>query len=339
MDTPKISVIVPVYNVEKYLRQCLDSILAQTFTDFELLLIDDGSPDTSGTICDEYAALDSRVRVFHKENGGVSSARNLGLDNARGEYVYFIDADDKLYSEALGILLNKMQGVNIVMAGHKTYNEKGTQIFEPREKYDGCLTREELITLMYEMQRFGYQGYIWTKLFRRSVIDEARLRFDEDLYFNEDRLFIVTYLCAMRGRGVFTTAVVYRYVLRESSAMSSLGRMFNYRFITDLTAFERMLHNIQTLGNIKLTRLGKEGIYSSALRIRGMAHKYAITDERDVCEKVNDVVKRNLSIFDRIHCRYKLWLLPKIRRNKNPRVFVSKIIRRLKSVTGGAKSA
>ncbi len=94
MDNPKISVIVPVYNVEQYLPRCIDSILAQTFTDFELLLIDDGSRDNSGKICDEYAEKDSRIRVFHKENGGVSSARNVGLDNTCGEYVSFIDSDD-----------------------------------------------------------------------------------------------------------------------------------------------------------------------------------------------------------------------------------------------------
>ncbi|MGN0202626.1 MAG: glycosyltransferase family 2 protein, partial [Candidatus Cryptobacteroides sp.] len=94
MDCPKISVIVPVYNAESTIRRCVDSILAQTFTDFECLLIDDGSKDRSGEICDEYAAKDSRVRVFHKENGGVSSARNVGLDNAKGEWVTFVDSDD-----------------------------------------------------------------------------------------------------------------------------------------------------------------------------------------------------------------------------------------------------
>ena len=91
---PKISVIVPVYKVEKYLPECIESVLAQTFTDFELILVDDGSPDNSGKICDDYATRDSRIRVFHKENGGVSSARNLGLDNARGEWIGFVDPDD-----------------------------------------------------------------------------------------------------------------------------------------------------------------------------------------------------------------------------------------------------
>ena len=90
----KISIIVPVYNTEKYLRCCIDSILVQTFADFELLLINDGSTDSSGTICEEYALEDRRVRVFHKENGGVSSARNVGLDNARGEWITFVDSDD-----------------------------------------------------------------------------------------------------------------------------------------------------------------------------------------------------------------------------------------------------
>mgnify|MGYP003408173130 CR=1 FL=1 len=91
---PKISIIVPVYNTERYLSKCIDSILSQSFTVFELLLINDGSKDNSGTICDQYAVNDSRVRVFHKENGGVSSARNLGLENARGEWVTFVDSGD-----------------------------------------------------------------------------------------------------------------------------------------------------------------------------------------------------------------------------------------------------
>ena len=86
---PKISVIVPVYKAEAYLHRCVDSILAQTFQDFEVLLVNDGSPDKSGEICDEYARKDKRVRVFHKENGGVSSARNMGLDNARGEWLFY----------------------------------------------------------------------------------------------------------------------------------------------------------------------------------------------------------------------------------------------------------
>ena len=107
--TPKISVIVPVYNAEKYLHRCIDSILSQTFTDFELLLINDGSNDGSGAICDEYAAKDSRVRVFHKENCGVSSARNLGIVNSTAEFVVLIDSDDWFALDTLEVLLKEQK--------------------------------------------------------------------------------------------------------------------------------------------------------------------------------------------------------------------------------------
>ena len=104
MNGDIISIIVPVYNTEEYLDKCILSIMAQTYADFELLLIDDGSTDSSGSICDKYAAQDSRVRVFHKENGGVSRARNLGIDNSKGDYLLFLDSDDWLASDTFEIL-------------------------------------------------------------------------------------------------------------------------------------------------------------------------------------------------------------------------------------------
>jgi len=117
--TPKISVVVPVYNVEKYLRECVDSVIAQTFTDFELILVDDGSPDKSGKICDEYATKDSRVRVFHKTNGGVVDARFFGLRQARGDYVVFLDSDDSWTRTALaGLWAETRDGtIDYVRAG------------------------------------------------------------------------------------------------------------------------------------------------------------------------------------------------------------------------------
>lgn len=106
MGNGLISIIVPVYNTEKYLDQCIQSVLAQTYTNWELLLIDDGSTDSSGAICDKYAAEDKRIRVFHKENGGVSSARNLGLDNAQGEWISFVDADDWIDKQCYQMVLD-----------------------------------------------------------------------------------------------------------------------------------------------------------------------------------------------------------------------------------------
>ena len=112
-----VSCIIPVYNTEKYLPRCIESVLAQTFVDWEMLLIDDGSTDASGSICDEYAAKDERIRGFHKENGGISSARNVGLNYAQGEWIFFVDSDDSLPKTSLESLLSRSSDANIIVGG------------------------------------------------------------------------------------------------------------------------------------------------------------------------------------------------------------------------------
>lgn len=189
-----ISVIVPVYKAEPYLHRCIDSILAQSYTDFELLLVDDGSPDNSGAICDEYAGLDGRVRVFHKENGGVSSARNLGLDNARGEYITFCDADDYVgegWLEAFneGIINNvdlAIQGINYI----KNDGEKEAK------KLTSCLGDdiEHIRNLIVNLMSMWVYGYPVTKLFRRQIIEKYVIRFDVNSAFREDEQFFSQYL-------------------------------------------------------------------------------------------------------------------------------------------------
>ena len=133
-----ISIIVPVYKAELFLPRCIDSILTQTFTDFELLLIDDGSPDNSGSICDEYALKDKRIRVFHKENGGVSSARNLGLDNAKGEWITFIDADDWISNTFIEHLYKPIlsnNNIEFVQAGCTNYINNEIANIEQQYEY------------------------------------------------------------------------------------------------------------------------------------------------------------------------------------------------------------
>ena len=121
-----ISVIVPVYKVEPYLRQCVDSILGQTYRDIEVLLIDDGSPDRCGEICEEYAGKDARVRVFHTENNGLSSARNLGLREAKGEYIGFVDSDDWIDPDMYEILLRRIEesGTNVSVCGVRSESQR-----------------------------------------------------------------------------------------------------------------------------------------------------------------------------------------------------------------------
>lgn len=188
-----ISVIVPVYNTEKYLDRCIQSILSQIYTDFELLLIDDGSTDSSGVICDRYAELDSRVRVFHKKNGGASSARNMGLDNARGEFIGFVDADDYVLPEFLSNFIDISNGEDILIQGIiPDYSISSEYIIKKASiDYSGNI-QDWLI----DLSGCGCEmfGALWNKLFKRSIIVSNKLRLNETISFLEDEEFLLRYL-------------------------------------------------------------------------------------------------------------------------------------------------
>ena len=188
----RISVIVPVYNTENDLGNCIESILAQTFSDFELILIDDGSTDRSGEICDAYAAEDARVRVFHKENGGVSRARNLGIENARGEYLSFIDSDDyirpKMYEELLGIA--EKTGVDLIASDIELNGKK----LENRVPPDRIIKQPEIHDTVLPYFSFSDTvgtGAYTTMLIKRSVLEKNGIRFYEDFAFQEDLMFVI----------------------------------------------------------------------------------------------------------------------------------------------------
>ena len=216
--TPKISVIVPVYKAEAYLHRCVDSILAQTFQDFEVLLIDDGSPDRSGEICDEYARKDNRVRVFHKENGGVSSARNLGLDNAIGEWITFVDSDDYVnvtYLDDFG--LGKCDA-EIYLQGYQIFQngkQGGRSIFSVEEikiiPFSECLWEGESRVII---------NYPWAKLFNLSVIKKYALAFDLRISYGEDHLFVLSYLSQIYRTAV-SPATSYNYICGENASLST----------------------------------------------------------------------------------------------------------------------
>lgn len=186
---PKISVIVPVYNTEKYLCRCIDSILAQDFTDFELILVDDGSKDKSGLICDEYAPKDNRVKVYHKENGGVSSARNLGLDKAQGEFITFIDSDDYVDSNYLTILMRGGEA-DLVATGY-------INTYYPDIKYSFQDSVYELqrinICLASQLDQEPFRTP-WGKRFKLTIIKKYTIKFDTYISFAEDTIFIQNYL-------------------------------------------------------------------------------------------------------------------------------------------------
>ena len=264
MRTPKISIIVPIYKTEQYLPRCIGSILSQSFADFELLLVDDGSKDRSGAICDEYAQKDARIRVYHKENGGVSTARNMGLAEAKGEWVYFVDSDDIVLPDALETFVGQIESnIDFVMAGFCVSDEDGTVLGQPKVQRCCRLTAIQALKEMYVPTDFAYQGYLWCKLFKTEVIRLNNLRFVESISFNEDRLFIVEYLCCV-NHVAYTTKSVYRYIQRSTSAMGTLKIGYNKKFATDFEAYVRMYERIKKFTNDReLNQLALNGICDS----------------------------------------------------------------------------
>ncbi len=188
---PKISIIVPVYKVERYLLKCLDSILAQTFEDWECLLVDDGSPDGSGRICDEYAAKDARFKVIHKQNEGVGAARNTGLEHASGQYVAFVDSDDFCENTYLENF-NAGDGTeaDIVIQGYQKYIDGVC----PGVTFKASsYTRNELVGGIIENDLLTF-GAPYCKLFRRDIIERDHIRFATKYSFGEDMYFFFYYL-------------------------------------------------------------------------------------------------------------------------------------------------
>lgn len=184
-----ISIIVPVYNSEKHLCRCIDSILAQTYTNFELLLVNDGSKDNSGIICQEYAAKDFRIKVFHKVNGGVSSARNVGLDNAKGEWITFVDSDDWLDKEFLeSIFIDNIKSVDLVISYAKNINKNGKI---SSNKYQSRYINSNNIDTLFLENDFAWQTSPWAKLYKNELC--KNIRFIENMHIGEDLIFLYTY--------------------------------------------------------------------------------------------------------------------------------------------------
>jgi glycosyltransferase involved in cell wall biosynthesis len=202
---PTISVIIPVYNAAKALNRCLNSIIAQDFKDFEVLLVDDGSTDDSGKICDEYLVKDERVKVFHKKNGGASSARNVGLENAEGKYITFCDADDYVESNWLSEFERNNKDVDIVISSffmhHVSY---GTKSFI----YD-CDSQLPALAASL-LVSCGECGFLWNKCFRADIIRKNHITFNEGYKLYEDEEFVTNYMAHARNVS-FSSELTYHY--------------------------------------------------------------------------------------------------------------------------------
>lgn len=221
-NKPTISVIVPVYNVEKYLEECVESVLSQTFTDYELLLIDDGSTDSSGDLCDQIAKRDTRVRVFHKSNGGISSARNKGMDEAEGDWIVFLDSDDKWADkDGLGRLYDYATRNNLdaLRFEYQSMNDDMT-VRLPQKVTDKQMCCNKVLS-NFELVKYGIAGEWFSMLFllRREFVDVQR--YNTNLSFLEDMDFYCRLFATHECRCGYVADAFYLYRKREGSLSSS----------------------------------------------------------------------------------------------------------------------
>ncbi len=229
-----ISIITPVYNAEKTLRRCVDSILRQSYADWELLLVNDGSTDGSAEICRRYELADSRIRVFDKVNGGASSARNMGLDNAHGEWIAFCDADDWVDESWLELFVTHLHdGVQIVVQG---FNDVGGNWHGADTGVDFCGVVKDGILLL---ARINTLGYLWTKIIRRDIVEAYGLRFDTRLIFREDEDFLLRYMQHIDGEMCCIKQGAYNYAVPNFTKKYSSPDNF-YSFLSILSALKKI---------------------------------------------------------------------------------------------------
>ena len=269
-STPLISIIVPVYNVEKYLQRCIDSILAQSFKDFELILIDDGSKDKSGEICDAYAKRDARIRVFHKENGGVSTARNVGLDTVRGKWTCFVDSDDYVKPYYLHQMYERTQGWN---------NGRTFMVMTGMDSMIWRSTLSEQMVPLSDVPRFIADNHLplspFCKLFSTDVLQKFHIRFQQGITNGEDFVFVCDYLRHTDGISFFDSRE-YVYEIQPCSAskrcMPFEENLRNYRAMR--RAWEALMERICIQKGEEALLLWRSGVQTRFYYLlTGLSHR------------------------------------------------------------------
>lgn len=230
----KISVVIPVYNVEKYLRKCLDSVCGQTFHNLEIIVVDDGSTDESGTICDQYASFDNRIKVIHKENGGLSDARNAGMDVATGDYIGFVDSDDYIDIEMYGRLISFCQKYDLDLIVARFLESRNGKV--AKKNFTGNFKIfsgvEVLQFIINRDQNYNISQSVWNRLYRREMIDE--FRFPKGLNY-EDIIFSTKVFLKANKCGYLDSGLYY-YSIRDDGIMgwSRKRSSFSRDIMTDL---------------------------------------------------------------------------------------------------------
>lgn len=279
---------MPVYNVEKYLCRCIDSLITQTFTDFELILVDDGSTDQSGRLCDEYALKDRRIRVFHQTNMGVSNARNVGIREVRGQWLSFVDSDDFVEPDYFDVIIGSLHShtsVDLLFWGAKhLYDSGDVTSYSPHSVY--CNNREtienEILHLKHNPQEYEFFGYTWNKCFNVNIIKKHRIKFTPNLSLKEDEIFTMDY-CRYIDSLMVVSDCIYDY--RVS---------FNGLTYQEKTGTEYLLLSKSIIGNIP---------YLSCDKLIALEYKHACKAlvKASKLLKSSSERKKNIPIFLQIY--------------------------------------
>lgn len=240
-----VSFIIPVYNVAEYLPRCINSILEQNFSDYEIILVDDGSKDKSGKICDEYSESHENIIAIHQANKGSSAARNRGIEIANGKWIWFVDGDDWIAEGAMDDVMHIVDKDHVDMAMFGYHVVKDNYQCEQKSIEQKNITAIDALIEMYAPKHCIYQGYVWNKVFRTSIIKEHNVRFNESIFYNEDRLFVVDFLCNSMKRVAYSTKPIYNYYQRVTGIMESAKKSYHQKFATDFDAFVLMLEEIR----------------------------------------------------------------------------------------------
>lgn len=261
---PFFSIIVPIYNVENYLTDCLDSILAQTYADFELLLINDGSTDTSGEIAEQYRERERRISLIHQQNAGQSVARNKGLQLARGEYIVFVDSDDRLQKDALAYYAKylKDKNIDIIYTEFSMISDEGKELGRQKfwfdmDRFGGSIQSGEILLHSLYQKKSPLFTYAWQGAVKKSFLDENHLRFYEGIY-SEDILFGLS--CFSCAKNVFISPK-YFYEYRQSLISSTRGTFDNKKNIKHIKSYLIVIEEIYKLAQTNPFGVSQEVIY------------------------------------------------------------------------------
>lgn len=234
---PKVSIIIPIYNAEKNLKRCIDSVLKQEYKNFELILVDDGSSDSSGVICDAYAKKEHRIQVIHKENTGVSDSRNTAISAAGGEYIQFLDSDDWITSEATGLMVHMAEEHHCDMVISDFYRVVGERVSHKGDiPEEGVLSKVEFAAYMMEKPADFYYGVLWNKLYKREIIEKYELRMDKDISWCEDFMFNLEYIRHIEQ--VYVSRVPFYYYVKTKGSLVSHNMGMSKTIQMKRTVFE-----------------------------------------------------------------------------------------------------